>query len=93
VRVVARHALPNAALPVITVLGTLLGYLLAGSVVIETVFAWPGVGQLLAEAVAERDYPTIQGLVVIAGAFFLIINLLVDLSYRFLDPRVRLAKQ
>ena len=91
VRVVARHALPNAALPVITVLGTLLGYLLAGSVVIETVFAWPGVGQLLAESVAERDYPTIQGLVVIAGAFFLVINLLVDLSYRLLDPRVRLA--
>ena len=93
VRVVARHALPNAALPVITVLGTLLGYLLAGSVVIETVFAWPGVGQLLAESVAERDYPTIQGLVVIAGAFFLVINLLVDLSYRFLDPRVRLARE
>ena len=91
VRVVLRHALPNAALPVITALGTLLGYLLAGSVVIETVFAWPGVGQLLAEAVAERDYPTIQGLVVVAGGFFLVINLLVDLSYRFLDPRVRLA--
>lgn len=90
--VAMRHALPNAALPVITVLGTLLGYLLAGSVVIETVFAWPGVGQLLAESVSERDYPMIQGLVVLAGAFFLIINLLVDLSYRLLDPRVRLAR-
>jgi peptide/nickel transport system permease protein len=92
IRVVFRHALPNAALPVITVLGTLLGYLLAGSVVIETVFAWPGVGQLLAESVAERDYPMIEGLVVIAGTFFLVINLLVDLSYRLLDPRVRLAR-
>lgn len=90
-RVTVRHALPNAALPVITVLGTLLGYLLAGSVVIETVFAWPGLGQLLAESVAERDYPMIQGLVVLAGALFLVINLLVDLSYRLLDPRVRLA--
>lgn len=91
-RVAMRHALPNAALPVITVLGTLLGYLLAGSIVIETVFAWPGVGQLLAESVAERDYPMIEGLVVLAGGFFLIINLLVDLSYRVLDPRVRLAR-
>ena len=91
-RVLVRHALPNAALPVITYLGTLLGYLLAGSVVIETVFAWPGVGQLLAESVAERDYPMIEGLIVIAGAFFLVINLLVDLSYRLLDPRVRLVR-
>lgn len=91
-RVVIRHALPNAALPVITVLGTLLGYLLAGSVVIETVFAWPGLGQLLAESVAQRDYPMIEGLVVLAGAFFLVINLLVDLSYRLIDPRVRLAR-
>ena len=93
VRVVLRHALPNAALPVITYLGYLFGYLLAGSVVIETVFAWPGVGQLLAEAVAERDYPMIQGLIVIAGTFFLVLNLLVDLSYRLIDPRVRLARQ
>ncbi|MGH7687509.1 MAG: ABC transporter permease [Candidatus Dormibacteria bacterium] len=93
VRIVARHALPNAALPVITYLGYLFGYLLAGSVVIETVFAWPGVGQLLAEAVAERDYPMIQGLIVIAGTFFLVLNLLVDLSYRLIDPRVRLAGQ
>ena len=92
-RVVLRHALPNAALPVITYLGYLFGYLLAGSVVIETVFAWPGVGQLLAEAVAERDYPMIQGLIVIAGTFFLVLNLLVDLSYRLIDPRVRLVRQ
>lgn len=91
-RMALRHALPNAALPVITVLGTLLGYLLAGSVVIETVFAWPGLGQLLAQSVAQRDYPMIEGLVVLAGAFFLVINLMVDLSYRILDPRVRLAR-
>lgn len=91
-RVALRHALPNAALPVITVLGTLLGYLLAGSVVIETVFAWPGLGQLLAQSVAERDYPMIEGLIVLAGALFLVINLLVDLSYRALDPRIRLAR-
>ncbi|HET9052322.1 MAG TPA: ABC transporter permease [Candidatus Dormibacteraeota bacterium] len=88
--VTIRHALPNAALPVITVLGTLLGYLLAGSVVIETVYAWPGLGQLLAESVSERDFPMIEGLIVMAGFLFLVINLLVDVCYRLLDPRVRL---
>lgn len=91
-QVMVRHALPNAALPVITVFGTLLGYLLAGSVIAETIFAWPGLGQLLVESVAERDYPTIEGLVILAGTLFLLINLAVDLCYRALDPRVRLAR-
>lgn len=86
-----RHALPAAALPVVTVLGTLLGYLLAGSVIVETIFAWPGLGQLFAQAVAQRDYPTIEGVVVLAGTVFLILNLLVDLCYRQLDPRIRLT--
>lgn len=88
---VVRHALPGAALPVITVFGTLLGYLLAGSVIVETIFAWPGLGQLFEQAVTQRDYPTIEGLVMTAGTAFLLLNLLVDLAYRSLDPRVRLA--
>ncbi len=91
-QVVVRHALPNATLPVVTVFGALLGYLLAGSVIAETIFAWPGLGQLLAESVAERDLPMIEGLVVLAGTLFLVINLLVDLSYRALDPRIRLGR-
>jgi ABC-type dipeptide/oligopeptide/nickel transport system permease component len=88
---VRRHALPGASLPVITVFGTLLGYLLAGSVVVETIFAWPGLGQLFEQAVTQRDYPTIEGLVALAGTVFLLLNLVVDLAYRRLDPRVRLA--
>ncbi|MGH9076194.1 MAG: ABC transporter permease [Acidimicrobiales bacterium] len=90
-QVVVRHALPAAALPVVTVFGTLLGYLLAGSVIVETIFAWPGLGQLFAQSVSQRDYPMIEGLVVLAGTLFLLINLVVDLAYRWLDPRVRLA--
>jgi peptide/nickel transport system permease protein len=88
---VRRHALPGASLPVITVFGTLLGYLLAGSVIVETIFAWPGLGQLFEQAVTQRDYPTIEGLVALAGTVFLLLNLAVDLVYRRLDPRVRLA--
>lgn len=84
------HALPNAMIPVMSVLGGLLGYLLAGAVIAEYIFAWPGLGQLLLEAVSERDYPMIQGLVVFAGLAFLVVNLLVDLAYVAVDPRVRL---
>jgi ABC-type dipeptide/oligopeptide/nickel transport system permease component len=90
---VRRHALPGAALPVITVFGTLLGYLLAGSVIVETIFAWPGLGQLFEQAVTQRDYPTIEGLVALSGTVFLLLNLAVDLAYRRLDPRVRLAER
>ncbi|HWG74758.1 MAG TPA: ABC transporter permease [Acidimicrobiales bacterium] len=92
-QVVRRHALPGASLPVITVFGTLLGYLLAGSVIVETIFAWPGLGQLFEQAVTQRDYPTIEGLVALAGTAFLLLNLGVDLAYRLLDPRIRLAER
>lgn len=92
-QVMLRHALPSAAIPVITVLGGLLGYLLAGAIIVEFIFAWPGLGLLLSQAVSERDYPTIEGLVVVAGGVFLILNLLVDLSYMALDPRLRLARR
>lgn len=90
-QILARHALRNAAIPLVTVLGNLLGHLLAGAIIIEFVFAWPGLGQLTVESVFQRDYPMIQGVVFFAGAVFLSLNLLVDLSYALLDPRVRLA--
>jgi peptide/nickel transport system permease protein len=90
-QILVRHALRNAAIPVVTVLGNLLGHLLAGAIIIEYVFAWPGLGQLTVESVFQRDYPMIQGVVFFAGAVFLTVNLLVDLSYALLDPRVRLA--
>lgn len=89
-RAVLRHALPNAAIPVVTVLGGVLGHLLAGAVIVEFIFAWPGLGRLTVEAVFERDYPMIEGLVVFTGLLFLLINLLVDLSYTLFDPRIRL---
>ncbi|WP_172455739.1 nickel ABC transporter permease [Paenibacillus sp. BIHB 4019] len=91
-RILMGHALRAALLPVITVFGVSFGNLLAGSVVIETLFAWPGLGSLALEAIFERDYPIIQGYVLATGLFVVIVNLLVDLSYSLLDPRIRLGK-
>jgi peptide/nickel transport system permease protein len=91
--VVLRHALRNAAVPVVTYLGTVLGALLEGVVITEVIFAWPGLGQLLVESITGRDYPMIQGIVVLAGLVYIVMNLLVDLSYRLLDPRIRLEIQ
>ncbi len=88
--VLVRHALRNAAIPVVTYLGTVLGELLEGVVIIEFIFAWPGLGLLLVEAISQRDYPMIQAVVVLAGAVYIFVNLAVDASYRFLDPRIRL---
>jgi peptide/nickel transport system permease protein len=90
-RVVWRHAVRNAVIPVVTVLGSILGHLLTGAVIIEFIFAWPGLGRLTLEAVVQRDYPMIQGIILFAGFVFVVLNLLVDLSYRFFDPRVRLG--
>jgi peptide/nickel transport system permease protein len=87
--VIARHALPNALIPVVTVAGLQLGQLLAGAVIIETVFAWPGVGRLLVDAISNRDYPVVQVAVLVITATFILVNLLVDVSYAYLDPRVR----
>jgi ABC-type dipeptide/oligopeptide/nickel transport system permease component len=86
-----RHLMRNAALPVITLLGIELGGLLAGTVVIETLFAWPGLGQLAINSVRVRDYSVIQGIVLFEAVIFVFMNLLVDLSYGLLDPRVRLG--
>jgi peptide/nickel transport system permease protein len=87
--VIVRHALPNALIPVVTVAGLQLGHLLAGAVIVETVFAWPGVGRLLVDAISNRDYPVVQVAVLLITAGFILVNLLVDLSYAYLDPRIR----
>ena len=88
--VVLRHGLPNAAVPVLTYLGTVFGALLEGVVITEVIFAWPGLGQLTVQSITGRDYPMIQGIVLFAGLVYIVMNLLVDLSYRLLDPRLRL---
>ena len=80
----------NAAIPVVTYLGTILGQLLEGSIVTEFIFAWPGLGLLTFEAISQRDYPMIQAIVMLAGTAYFVINLLVDVSYCLLDPRIRL---
>lgn len=87
-RVIFRHAFRNALLPVVTIWGLQLGTLLMGSVVTETVFAWPGVGRLSAESVLGRDYPVVLGLILVYGAVFSFLNVCVDLSYAVLDPRI-----
>lgn len=87
--VIGHHALRNASLPVITILGLELGGLLGGSVVTETIFAWPGIGKLAVEAVIARDYPVVQAVVLLAAATFVAINVMVDMLYGLLDPRVR----
>jgi ABC-type dipeptide/oligopeptide/nickel transport system permease component len=89
--VIVRHALMNALIPLITVVGLQMGELVGGTVVIETVFAWPGVGRLILQAVFQRDYPLVQGAVFILAMTFVGANLLVDLANRFLDPRIRRA--
>ena len=89
--VIVTHALKNAMIPVVTVAGLQMGYLLAGSVVVEEVFTLPGVGRLLLWAVAQRDYPTVQGTTLFIAVVFMVINLGVDLIYGLLDPRVRYA--
>ena len=87
-RVVFLHALRNALLPVMTVIGLQFGALLGGAVVTETVFAWPGVGRLLVDSIFFRDYPVVQGLVLMFGTTFVLINLLVDVLYAYVDPRI-----
>ena len=87
--VITRHALKNALLPAITVLGLSLGYMLGGAVIIESIFSWPGVGSLLVDAISARDIPLVQGCVLAIVGIFVTINLLVDLIYTYLDPRIR----
>jgi len=88
--VVWRHGLINAALPIITVLGMQFGALLAGAVITETIFSWPGIGQLVVESIQKRDYPVVQACVLLISFSYVAVNLLTDLAYAALDPRVRL---
>jgi len=90
-RVVLRHALRNALLPVITLLGLQLGALLAGAVITETVFSWPGIGLLTIEAIQSRDYPLVQACVLLISLIYVVVNLLTDLAYAQVDPRIRLG--
>ncbi len=90
-RVLTRHALRNATLPILTLLGLQLGTLLGGAVITEMVFAWPGIGQLTVEAIQRRDYPLLQACVlVISVAYYVTINTLTDVLYAWLDPRIRI---
>jgi peptide/nickel transport system permease protein len=92
-RVVWVHALKNAFLPVITVLGINVGHLLGGAVIVETIFSWPGVGKYAIDAIFLRDYPVIQGFVLYLAIIFLMVNLMVDVTYRWLDPRLHFGGQ
>jgi peptide/nickel transport system permease protein len=87
--VIFKHALRNALIPVVTVVGLEFGTLLSGAVITETIFAWPGLGQLLVGSILARDYPVVQGAVLLVAISFVLINLLVDLLYAAIDPRVR----
>jgi peptide/nickel transport system permease protein len=88
-KVLLRHALKNAAVPIATIIGIGVALLIGGVVVTETVFAIPGLGRLTVDAILRRDYPIIQGIILIFSAAYVVVNLLVDLSYAFLDPRIR----
>ncbi len=90
--VVWRHALPNALIPVVTLSGVEFGYLLGGAVIVEQIFALPGLGRLVLEAITQRDYALVEGAVLFIALNFMILNLLVDLAYAALDPRVRLGR-
>lgn len=88
-RAVLRHALRNSLIPVVTILGLQFGAVLTGTIITETIFAWPGVGRLLIQAINFRDYPLIQGCILFIASTYVMVNLLVDLAYGWLDPRIR----
>jgi ABC-type dipeptide/oligopeptide/nickel transport system permease component len=88
-RVLFIHALRNAAIPIVTLLGLQFAQLLGGAVVTETIFAWPGVGRLVVEAIFNRDFPVVQGVVLVVSLIFVVVSLLIDVTYALIDPRVR----
>ena len=88
-RVLVRHVLPNAAIPIVTVLGLQTGYMLGGAIVVEMIFTLPGVGRMTLDAVLERNYPVVQSTVLVVGAMFMLVNLATDILYGVIDPRVR----
>jgi peptide/nickel transport system permease protein len=88
--VLFRHAFRNALIPIITILGLQFGTLLAGTIVTESIFSWPGVGRLAVQAIEARDYPLLQGCILLIAVSYVLVNLLTDLVYAAVDPRVRL---
>ena len=87
--VIVRHAVRHALLPVVTVLGIGVGRLIAGSVIIEVVFAWPGIGRLIIDSIQQNDFPMVQTAIIVLAASISLANVLVDVSYRVIDPRIR----
>jgi len=90
--IIFRHAIRHAILPVVSLLGITLGRLIAGSVIVELIFAWPGVGRLIIDSIRVSDYPMVQAAVIVLSASIAVANLLVDISYQFIDPRIRLGR-
>jgi peptide/nickel transport system permease protein len=88
-RIILKHVLRNAMLPVLTVVGLQFGALLAGSIITETIFSWPGLGTLMVKAIQTRDYPVVQGCVLVIALSYVLVNLLTDLLYGVIDPRIR----
>jgi peptide/nickel transport system permease protein len=91
-RVWLKHAMRNALLPVITIMSLQLGGLLAGSIITETIFSWPGIGRLTVQAIQTRDYPLVQGCVLTLGVSYVLVNFLTDICYRLADPRIAYEK-
>ncbi|MFH1625212.1 MAG: nickel ABC transporter permease [Pseudomonadota bacterium] len=90
IRVILKHALKNALVPVVTVIGLQFGALLAGAIITETIFSWPGIGRLLIHAINTRDYPLVQGCVLVISVSYVLINLVTDVAYSYIDPRIKL---
>ena len=86
--IIYKHALKNALIPLVTVAGMQFGFLIGGTVIIETVFAWPGLGRLVIQAILSRDYPLVQGIVLVFAVIFVVTNFLVDILYTYLDPQI-----
>jgi peptide/nickel transport system permease protein len=92
IRLLARHVLRNALIPTVTVLGINIGYLVGGTLIVENVFGLPGIGQLMINSISQRDFPVVQGVTLVFGVLVVLVNLLTDLIYASLDPRVRLGQ-
>ena len=91
-RLLARHVLRNAVIPAITVLGVNVAFLIGGALIVENVFALPGVGQLMVQSIFQRDFPVVQGVTLVFGVLVVLVNLLTDVGYALLDPRVRFSR-
>ena len=91
-RAVLHHAFRNSLIPIVTILGLQFGVVLTGAVITETIFAWPGIGRLLIQSIGFRDYPTVQGCVLLIAVTYVGVNLITDLTYGFLDPRIRVDR-